>query len=136
MKAKNTHTFLTAILLSWIAVFSLPAFAYNVGDQIFANTKEGIKLRFTITSLSPKECEVGQYDREISGVPTIPENVEGFSVTKIANSGFGGCKYLTSIIIPKSVKNIGVSAFDYCLSLTSITIPNSVTNIEENAFDN
>ena len=134
MKAKTLHTSILVTILSWMAVFSLPSFAYNVGDQILAKSKEGIELRFIITSLSPKECEVGNYGRDVSGVLTIPENVEGFSITKIADGGFSGCRYLTSIIIPKSVKSFGHSAFDYCLSLTSITIPNSVSNIGEYAF--
>ena len=55
-------------------------------------------------------------------------------VTKIGNSAFEGCSYITSFTIPNSVMSIGNSAFGSCFSLTSITIPNSVTSIGNSAF--
>ena len=60
---------------------------------------------------------------------TIP-----YSVTKIGEEAFWGCKSLTSITIPSSVTKIGKRAFAGFTGLTSITIPNSVTKIGEEAF--
>ena len=54
--------------------------------------------------------------------------------TSIGESAFSDCSGLTSITIPKSVKNIGNSAFSGCTGLTSITIPESVKNIGISAF--
>ena len=54
-------------------------------------------------------------------------------LTTIANSAFSGCKLLTSIQIPKTVKTIGNSAFSGS-GLTTLSIPNSVVTIEKCAF--
>ena len=54
----------------------------------------------------------------------------------IADDAFSGCSYLTSVVIPNSVKSIGNWAFYACINLTSIEIPNSVTSIGGLAFYN
>ena len=55
-------------------------------------------------------------------------------VTRIGDLAFGGCRNLTSVEIPNTVKSIGVRAFVECIHIPSIEIPNSVTSIEEQAF--
>ncbi len=57
------------------------------------------------------------------------------SVKNIGSYEFSGCSGLTSIVIPNSVTSIGGYAFFDCDSLTSITVPNSVTSIGSYAFD-
>ena len=64
------------------------------------------------------------------GVGIIPE---GRIV--IEDRAFQGCKELTSIIIPNTVKEIGDYAFEGCMGLTSIVMPDSVTEIGNHAFD-
>lgn len=54
-------------------------------------------------------------------------------VTYIGESAFEFCT-LTSITLPKSLKNIGAKAFSFCWGLTSIDIPNDTTNIGGSAF--
>ena len=66
----------------------------------------------------------------------IPESIDGYPVTSIGASAFGGCTGLTSINIPDSVTSIGDDAFYNCTGLTSITIGNSVTSIGDTAFFN
>lgn len=79
-------------------------------------------------------------------------------VTDIMDYAFEGCRYLSSVVIPNSVKSIGGGAFagcsnlekitiipsglteicghafSGCIGLTSVTIPNSVTKIGVGAF--
>jgi hypothetical protein len=64
---------------------------------------------------------------------TIPETINGKSVTEIKESSFAN-KNLTKVTIPGSVVSIGEYAFADN-HLTSITIPNSVTSIGDNAFN-
>ena len=53
---------------------------------------------------------------------TIPETINGYTVTSIGEWAFSRCTSLTSIVIPDSVTSIGDRAFVYCDSLTSVFI--------------
>ena len=57
-----------------------------------------------------------------------------YPVTRIVDSAFYKCTYLTSVTIPDSVTSIGKYAFYDCDSLTSVRIPDSVTDIGKSAF--
>ena len=52
----------------------------------------------------------------------------------IDREAFYGFTYLTSIIMPSSIKSIGYRAFENCSSLTNIEIPNGVVEIGTRAF--
>ena len=67
-------------------------------------------------------------------VPQIKEFTFGDSVQFIPNGLCSGLEFLTSVIIPNSVKSIGSNSFYHCSSLSSIIIPESVNNIGEDAF--
>lgn len=56
------------------------------------------------------------------------------SVKEIGNGAFYHCTSLTDVSISNGVNSIGKESFSYCSSLTSITIPESVSTIEKNAF--
>ena len=111
---------------------------HEIGDVFTAPTIEGVDMKFKVIS----ETEVEVYgessspsiDKKYSGSITIPEQVEGYSVTTIGDYAFLICFDLTSVTIPNSVTSIGESAFSDCSGLTSITIPNSVTTIGDYAF--
>ena len=55
-------------------------------------------------------------------------------ITNVAWSAFSGCKRLTEVSLPSTMKYIDGYAFEGCTALTSITIPDAVQWIEENAF--
>ncbi|MCL1931897.1 MAG: leucine-rich repeat domain-containing protein [Treponema sp.] len=59
---------------------------------------------------------------------------ESSQLETIGNGTFSGCKNLTNITIPASVRSIGEWAFDDCASLTNIIIPSSVRSVGIMAF--
>lgn len=65
---------------------------------------------------------------------TIPETVDGQTVTSIADYAFRGCDGITAIIIPSTVTKIGEYAFSDCDDLRGIYIPSSVKKVDNYAF--
>lgn len=66
----------------------------------------------------------------------IPDIIDGYTVTDIAESAFKDCVGLTGVTIPDSVKTIGCHAFDGCTKMASVNIPDTITVIEDYAFAN
>jgi uncharacterized repeat protein (TIGR02543 family) len=64
----------------------------------------------------------------------IPSQIDGKSVTGIANGAFCDYSGLTSVTIPVGVTSIGTWAFFGCSGLTSVIIPESVVSIGHEAF--
>ncbi len=67
---------------------------------------------------------------------TIPNKIDGKSVTGIGTKAFSYCTSIKHVTIPNSVKHIDVNAFSDCYFLESVTIPNSVTEIGWGVFTN
>jgi hypothetical protein len=74
------------------------------------------------------------YEEELSGVLTIPGEVDGYPVTGIGVEAFHMCWDLAKVIIPDSVTSIGEWAFKECYELTGVVIGSNVTSIDEMAF--
>jgi hypothetical protein len=65
---------------------------------------------------------------------TIPEMINGYTVTGIGYGTFFGNGVITNVTIPENITSIGIQAFCLCSGLTNIFIPDSVTNIGIGAF--
>lgn len=65
---------------------------------------------------------------------TIPETVDGQTVTAIADYAFSGQDAITTVILPETVTVIGDYAFSSCQSLRGIYIPTGVRSIGVYAF--
>ena len=96
------------------------------GDEF---TEDGLSYQ----KISDSSVKVWTENKDIVSV-TIPAEVQGLEVVKIADFGFDGCDKLESVKIPNTVVEIGNNAFKGCASLESIAIPNSVTKSGENIF--
>lgn len=58
-----------------------------------------------------------------------------YAVTSMADDAFADCNQLTSIVLPKTLRNLGKNAFLRCTRLTSCIIPDStITEIPFEAF--
>ena len=69
----------------------------------------------------------------------MPDNIKEITITggtSIEADAFNGCKYLTKITLPDTIKTIGDYAFYRCESLESINIPSSVEYVGSTAFHN
>ncbi|MCC8169653.1 MAG: leucine-rich repeat protein, partial [Oscillospiraceae bacterium] len=64
---------------------------------------------------------------------TVPETIDGETITGIGNKAFYGNEYLTEVILPDTVTSIGTSAFSGCTALESITM-NNVTSFGKRVF--
>lgn len=111
---------------------------FEDGDIFTANTAEGVEMTFKVISAANKTCQVGEgswreaISRDWTGAITIPDEVNGLTVTSIGEYAFYYCP-ITSITIPNSVTSIGNNAFASS-GLKSIIIPNSVTYIGDEIF--
>lgn len=65
---------------------------------------------------------------------TIPQTIDGKTVTSIGDDAFSGCKGLTSVTLPEGFTSIRDRAFERCYSLTSVTLPESLTVIGDGVF--
>ena len=73
-----------------------------------------------------KKCK-----KEAKGIVIVPDGV-----TIINVYAFMGCKDITSIKLPNSLKQIYGGAFARCSNLTSVNIPLHVERIGKGAFSN
>ncbi|TWH57574.1 Bacterial surface proteins containing Ig-like domains [Desulfitobacterium sp. LBE] len=64
----------------------------------------------------------------------IPDYIEGKPVTNIAREAFSGCRDLTEIRLPDTLRTIGYAAFAGCQSLTGINLPEGLEQLGGQAF--
>ena len=66
---------------------------------------------------------------------TIPDTVDGQTVTALGSGCFRDCIGLTTIILPETLTAIGTEAFAGCSGLRGLFLPQGMESIGENAFD-
>jgi hypothetical protein len=106
-------------------------------DEIAADEERKKEVENTVSKYGRKEgfsyqiagggAAILGYDRFEDRI-TIPENVEGFPVTKICDSAFKDIDFLRIVKIPESVKHIGESAFNGCGEFTIHCYKNSAAH--------
>ncbi|MBO7496591.1 MAG: leucine-rich repeat domain-containing protein [Salinivirgaceae bacterium] len=129
--------------------------SYTVGNGAFLNcdnveyiTQNGVKYHVTKNDVANNdyEVEVTSNDPPYSGTLSIADvitldDVKKYKVTSIWMFAFSGCKNLTTVNIPSSVKNIGSTGgetFAGCGNLEAINVEsgnNSYTSIDGVLFD-
>lgn len=111
----------------------------NKENTFTAKSVEGVEITYKVISEEKKTCQVGNdvktaIIQETVGMVTIPKEVKGFTVTAIGKYAFSYTN-LTTVIIPGTVNSIGNSAFEGCRSISHLTLPKSVKSIGFNAFN-
>lgn len=143
-----------SVLLS-LAVFPmlLPAMS-AAADELSADGRFSYLIEdgeATITSYH----YIGEADNE---TVTIPAELGGCSVTKLAANAFmmncvaeevifpdtlkeigdecfADCSYLKRIVLPQSLETIGFEAFDNCYALAEVTVPDTIRSVGAFAFE-
>ena len=84
----------------------------------------------TVDGVHYLNCYIGN-DTEL----TLPNSYNNNNY-QIGDSAFYGCSSLTTIVLPKNLKNIGSQAFAYCSELLDVyCYAEEVPSTESNAFD-
>lgn len=65
---------------------------------------------------------------------TVPEKIDGKTVTAIGDGAFKMSNVLRSVVIPSTVRRIGGSAFRECRNLCAVTLGSGVEEIGGSAF--
>ncbi|MBQ7038869.1 MAG: leucine-rich repeat domain-containing protein [Clostridia bacterium] len=83
------------------------------------------------------EAIIKKYDKYngVRGELVIPSHLGGYPVTEIDSSAFYNNTYLTSVVLPDSVKKIGDLAFAECHKLDAVSIPPSLKKLSGSAFN-
>lgn len=102
----------------------------NLPDDMIG--KEGL-LIYTVND-DGTSCAIRDCEESVSGTYEIPEEIDGYKVTKIKDVAFYECSTLAKLVIPSGVKYIGDSAFNNCTSLKNITIPDGIQDIDYFSF--
>ena len=99
-----------------------------------AASVENTAGEFAYTVLNGTYCEVTGYTGTKDSI-TIPSEIDGYIVQRIANFAFCENTVLKAITLPDSVIEIGEYAFSGCTGLTEIAIPENVETISNYAFE-
>lgn len=67
---------------------------------------------------------------------TIPDTLDGRTVTKIGKGAFLSNQTIKSVVLPDSVREIEEKAFSGCVRLQSVTFPKQLYRIGTGAFEN
>lgn len=118
--------------LTWI---SYDVDQFEGQDYTFTIAETGITLAYKIDE-ETKCASIVLCNSDAVGLLEIPDTIDGYTVTDIAESAFKDCVGLTGVTIPDTVKTIGCHAFDGCTKMTSVNIPESITLINDYAFAN
>lgn len=107
-------------LLSIILVVSMVIFAFPLtAISSFAATSGDFE--YEVISEEDKTCAIIGYTGTAADLE-IPQEIDGYSVTKIGDYAFEECTSLVSVTVPAGITVIGDGAFWDCTSLANINV--------------
>lgn len=110
---------------------------YDSIDEDFENNDNN-KIKsgeFVYTILDDGTASIGSGNPEAEGIVIIPNKIDGYTVTEIANNGFCGTN-ITEVVIPDTVTRLNDYAFSDNHKLKNVNIPTGVTSLGEAVFKN
>ena len=104
----------------------------SFAHELEAKNSDGVTIyyvwtnNYTEVGVSFRGDKKNSYENEYSGNVVIPEKIkydgQSYNVTSIENNAFYGCKEMTSISLPNTIKEIYRYSFEGCDNLTSVHI--------------
>ena len=101
----------------------------------YAQSTQQITEGDFVYSIAGNEAAVTAYTGS-GGTVNVPETVQGYSVTAIAEKAFYKNKAIRNVSLPEGICSVGEQAFFDCSQMESIHLPDSLESIGEMAFDN
>lgn len=95
----------------------------------FAEASESQTVIYTYVVQSDGTAQITDFDGEVAEL-SIPDALDGYTVTSIGDGAFDSCENLTSVVIPASVTSIGQGAFSLCKNLTSVFFVDSTLSTD------
>lgn len=124
MKKILSLTLALCVLFGAVSIVSASALKFNnsidYGDYWYIKLDENT-------------AAIGADNPDLSGTLVIPDTINGYKVTEIANSGFNHTN-ITTVVIPETVTKINDYAFSYCPNLKTVIIPEGVRTLGEAVF--
>ena len=117
-----------ALVLSVIMLFSCMA----VG---MVSSAAGYEGPYTYYVENGEAIIVDAQSGALVGDVVIPSKLGGYPVTAIADYAFEYCEYMTSVVIPDSVKSVGYEAFGSCYLLKSFDTGDGVKEFSAEVLD-
>ena len=111
---------LFALFLAFAMLICCGAFAEGTGEAVKPERFESDGFTYILLEDGTAEivfCE----DREVNRV-YIPETLDGYTVTGIADDSFDSRSEFTYVTIPDTITNIGINPFRFCERLTEIAV--------------
>lgn len=90
---------------------------------------------YTYERIDSVHAKIVDVDSNISGAVTIPEKLDGYTVSVIGRYAFSWLRNITSVVVPSGVTTIDNGAFSGCSKLSSISLPKNLTYINDSAFN-
>ena len=103
-------------------------------NDAFASNSNAVVKKYITYELVGDEMTVVSANAKKLYEAIIPDELNGYPVTRIADGAFAGCTKLWHLVIPDSVTEIGESAFSGCTDLNQVEIADSVKKIGAYAF--
>jgi hypothetical protein len=127
-----------------LAYVNVPESVAEVGDKAFngcnatlycaaASRPDGWSTKASITKVvwgvilsqsgfvySPKDGQIHSYIGDNKTIVSVPQNIDGFTITSIGEKAFCNCPDLQSVTIPATIKSIDKTAFNGCNSIKTL----------------
>ncbi len=142
MKKFFSSILCAALIMSALPMASVCANAQELGSPeesgtaVTANpvtSHKNDKLQWSDPNINGEIAIIGVTDKTNSEI-IIPDTIDGFKVTKIADNAFINNQTITKVTLPDTVTSIGMGAFMNCKNLKSVNIPKNVKSIGIDAF--